>query len=137
MFLSCSCRAFLFFYSRQVQSGAICRAIKNFGGKNVWRIRTVGNLAVKFWRIEVHLHRECYRNYENWWQNVAKCCNLPNLPKFFSPLMFYCMLNILLICSVFDVWSILSLKQMIDGPSPPPSFLTQQLLLILVHYNII
>ena len=32
---------------------------------------------------KVHLHRECYGNCENWQKNLAKCCNLPNSPKFF------------------------------------------------------
>ena len=40
--------------------------VKNFGGKKVWRIRTVGSLAEKTWQIEVHLHRECYGNSQNW-----------------------------------------------------------------------
>ena len=30
------------------------RTVKNFGGKIVWRIRTVGSLVEKLWRIEVH-----------------------------------------------------------------------------------
>ena len=36
---------------------------KNFGGKKLWRIRTVGSLVEK---LEVHLFRECYGNYKNW-----------------------------------------------------------------------
>ena len=36
-----------------------------------------------FGGIEVHLHRECYGNCENWQKNLANYCNLPNSPKFF------------------------------------------------------
>ena len=45
-----------------------CRIVKNFGGKKVWRIRTVGSLAEKklYSRIKVHLHKKCYGNSENW-----------------------------------------------------------------------
>ena len=52
--------------------------------KKLWQIRTVVSLAEKkLWQIEVHLYGECYGNCENWQKNLAKCCNLPNLPKFF------------------------------------------------------
>ena len=40
----------------------------------------------KLWQIEVHLHRECYGNSENWQRNLAKCCNLPNSPNFLLPI---------------------------------------------------
>ena len=47
------------------------RTVKNFGGKIVWQIRTVGSLVEKLWRIEVHLHRECYGNCST--TNVFYC----------------------------------------------------------------
>ena len=45
-----------------VHGKGIYRTIKNFGGKKVWRMRTVGSLVEKLQQIEVHLHRECYGN---------------------------------------------------------------------------
>ena len=36
----------------------------------------VGSLVEKLWQIEVHLHRECYGNSENWqktWQIAVIC----------------------------------------------------------------
>ena len=64
---------------------------KNFGGKKLWRIRTVGSLAEKLWQIEVHLHRECYGKFENWrktWQNAVIC---HTRQSFFATNVFYCM----------------------------------------------
>ena len=60
---------------------------KNVGSKKVQRIRTVGSLVEKIWQIEVHLHRECYGNCENWHKNLANCCNSL---KFFTANVFYC-----------------------------------------------
>ena len=42
------------------------RTVKNIDGQKLLRISTIGSLAEKLWRIEVHLHRECYGNSENW-----------------------------------------------------------------------
>ena len=38
----------------------------------------------KLWRNEVHLHRECYGNSENWQKTLANCCNSPNSLQFFT-----------------------------------------------------
>ena len=45
------------------------------------------------WQTKVHLHKECYRNNENWQKNLANCCHLPNSPNFFTANVFYCMVN--------------------------------------------
>ena len=47
-------------------------------------ISTVGSWW-KNWQIEVHLHRECYVNSENWQKKLGKCFNLAIL----SPMFYY------------------------------------------------
>ena len=51
---------------------SLYHTVKNLGSKKLWRIRTVGSLAVKLWQIEVPLHRECYGNSENWQRKLDK-----------------------------------------------------------------
>ena len=55
-------------YKAYMSKTVICYTVqyKNFGSKKLWQIRTVRSLAEKLWQIEVHLHRECYGNCENW-----------------------------------------------------------------------
>ena len=65
----------------------VYRIVKNVGSKKVWRIRTVGRLAEKTLANEIHLHRECFGNSENWQKNVATAviCQICQ--------SFYCMVN--------------------------------------------
>ena len=65
------------------------RTVNDFGGQKLWRIRTVGSLVEKLWRVEVHLHKECYGNSENWWNYLVNCCSLQNAPKLFTAKVFY------------------------------------------------
>ena len=68
--------------------------VKNFGGKKVWRIKTI-----KVWQKNIGelksicIAGDCYSNGENWQENLANCCNSPNLPKVFTATVQYAFLG--------------------------------------------
>ena len=67
--------------------------VKNFGGKKLWRIRTVVSLVEKLWQIEVHLHRE-FMEIMKIGKNLGKMLYFAKFAKvFFTANVFYCMLD--------------------------------------------